>query len=1008
MRPSEIRDLFPELSSEADVRRLVTSVSGDLLARARAPIDRTGRLRSLGALCADVVPDGPAAFDAFARGFCERFRPAGRAAFEGSPLTRDRAAALTGDLLDWLTERAQQVALRTLVVILHQLRDAGALRGGSPEERFWYFCRISAEPRFRRTVLEVFPELNRQLTALAGNGVDHVRAMLDATTRAIASGAVPGPGPADPVPPRLTRVDYGLGDTHARGQSVCRLTFDGDHTLVYKPRPMAIERAFGHFVTRINAAAGTRLPVLRVWCGADRGWQEYADRADPEPGDAYFRACGHLLAVLHLLRASDMHYENVLNHRGLPVVVDAESLFSVNRRAGTAASSSAEMEALAQTVFSVGLLPSRLADPARQERSVDIGFLGYTPGQEAVTTSPILADFGTDQARVTFASGSLDAPSVRPDSLPRATELDLLCRGFTEVYDWATAHRTMVEGWIRELFGAVPIRSVLDATSKYYKLLQTGSHPVFQQSTALKKLLYHRTGIGRLEHVTPPVIRAEISDLLQGDVPYFTLRTDATEVFHWDGAPVADVLDAPPMANVVAGVQELSPHARDRNLRIIRASYVDKTGPECDAPDYRPGPSARRPDVDAATRQIVAAIAAELHDDAVIARDGRVAWIGATISNTAREFPWRVDGLGDDLYAGVPGLALFLAAAGVLLDETRHRDLAEQALRPRAEALLRDPASRRERITGGLAGGYPGLAFALVEAGRLGGSSELVRLGGRLWGHVAEDLAGLTDTDFLMGSTGLLAGSLHVAAALAEWGLPAGPARAAADAAFAHLVAGVDLRPPGPGQLVYTGFSHGTSGALAALARYASVTSRGAGPLAELTAVHEGLHTDPGRGWPISSLTDETARGWCHGSPGVLLGVCERLDAGAGPVAHPPSRPEHLARVVMRTGFGLNLSLCHGDIGNLTILDRAARFDGSGAVADFVAARRADLCLRIVPDMLAARVGKSVVNDSLYVGLAGIGYGLIALSGLLPVASPLALGAAAGSPAAPAAPAVGR
>src|SRR4029079_7009409 len=145
---------------------------------------------------------------------------------------------------------------------------------------------------------------------------------------------------------------------------------------------------------------------------------------------------------------------------------------------------------------------------------------------------------------------------------------------------------------------------------------------------------------------------------------------------------------------------------------------------------------------------------------------------------------------------------------------------------------------------------------------------------------------------------------------------------------------------------------------------------------------HEGLHNDPARLWPVSNQTTDSGRGWCHGTSGVLLGACERADL---------SRLDILAPQVLATGFRLNLSLCHGDIGNLMIVDQAAQHDGGGTLAEQVAVRRAELCLRSVPTILAARVGKSVINDSLLVGLAGVGYGLIALSDLLPVTSPLTL-----------------
>ncbi|RZU51331.1 type 2 lantibiotic biosynthesis protein LanM [Krasilnikovia cinnamomea] len=967
----DLYPLFPELQTDIGLQEFLTPISGSLAEDYIAPADRTADLAELGTLCTEQIGDGPAMFDAFARSYCAPYRVQVERTFEGSPLTVARAAQLTTDFLAWLTERVQQTTVRTLVVVLDLLRRAEALPGETGDERLWHFCHISGLDAFREQLFVVFPELGRQLAVLADNGVRHLRRMLDATTAAVADGRLPTAATGSPRPV-LTAISYGLGDSHGGGKTVCRLTFSGDRALVYKPRAMDVEHAYAAFVSRIDPD----LPVLSVWCGDDCGWQEYADQGQAAPAPAYFHAAGRLLAVLHVLRASDMHYENVLNHRGLPVVVDAESLFSVNRRAGDGREQSAEIQALAQTVFSVGLLPTRIGAPGVADASIDIGFLGYVPGQQAVTTSPVLTDFGTDQPRVGFTAGTVETAAIRPAGDRRSVELQQLCAGFAETYDWILDHVGRVEAWLRELFPGVAVRSVLEATSKYQKLLQTASHPTFQQSTPLKELLLHRIGLGRIDHLTPPVVRAEIRDLLQGDVPYFSLRTDSTWVYHHREA-VADVLAQPPLAQTIAGLRAMSPGARDRNLRIIRAAYVDLTEPECDAPAYA---GHTVPSAPARTRDLVDALAAELTDAVVAAGPGgRPGWIGATIRDTTQEFPWRVDGLGDDLYAGVAGIALFLAAAGVLTDEARYRTLARDVLCPRVQALLDDPTRRRRQVSGGMAGGYPGLAFTALEVARLSASAELAELGAQLWSRIPEDLPLLEDADFLMGSAGLLAASVTV-----ESG-------AVTEAAFQHLRGRLDLKPA-PDQRLYSGFAHGTSGTLASLARYAAAADDGRVELASLSRIHEGLY-DPGAGhWPISNLAPErVARGWCHGTPGVLLGVVERLVAGAPPSDDPRNSVGVLAETVADTCLGLNLSLCHGDIGNLLILAEAAGWDPSGRIADRVADRHAELVTRIVPGALAARVGKSVLNDSAYVGTAGIGLGMILLTGEVDVASPLTL-----------------
>ncbi|WP_250007685.1 type 2 lanthipeptide synthetase LanM [Actinoplanes sp. M2I2] len=970
MHLDDVRPLFPEIAEPADLRDFLTHISGPLVERAEPPADRTADLLALGALPGPADPGEPARFDEFARAFSRTYRAAAEEVFAGSPVTARRAGSLADDLVAWLTERAQDASLRTLVVVFDLLSRAETTREDArPDDRLRRFCAISGHPEFRATVFAVFPELRRRLTVLGANTVEHARRMVAATTQAVAEGRLPASATGSERP-EITGIGYGLGDTHAGGRAVCTLTFDSGRTVVHKPRPMAAERAYGELVARIAAATGFELPALAVWVGDGCGWQEYADQEPGRPGPAYFRAAGRLLGVLHLLRAGDMHYENVLNHRGLPVVVDAESLFSVNHRAGNGPRS-AEIEALADTVYSTGFLPTRITDPATPSVSLDIGFLGYQPGQPAVTAVPTLAGLDTGAPRIAMATGPVQAAAVRPSVVPRGVELRELSRGFAELYDWVVAHRDRVRGWLLELFDDLPTRAVLEATSQYYKLLRTSAHPTFQQSTEVRRILLHRVGLGRLRHFTAPVLRAEVDDLLQGDIPLFTLRTGSTWVHH-RGRPIADVLRRTPLEQTVAGLDAMSPEGRERNLRVIRAAYVDLTGPECDAPAYvwrsRTAPPGNGTD---RTREVVAAIAGELSASVVPGTRGdRPAWIGATIRDTTLEHPWRVDGLGDDLYAGAGGLALFLAAAGVLLDEAGHRDLARDALLPRVRDLLDDPARRRSRAGGGMAGGYAGLAFTALEVGRLTGSAELAELGGALWDRLPEDLDLITDGDFLLGSAGLLAAALTA-------GRPA-----VTDAVARHALAAV--HPPA-GKPVYTGFAHGTSGRIAALSRWSAATGRTPAGLTDLLRAHDALHDRALGHWPVSDRTPErAARGWCHGSPGVLLGLTERLAAGL-----PGDGLVELTETVRVDGFGLNPSLCHGDVGNLLILGQAARWDPSGRTAGRVADRRAQLAGQILPRMLRARAGKTVLNDALYVGLAGVGLGLVLSAGEVDVASPL-------------------
>ncbi|MBV9789414.1 MAG: type 2 lantipeptide synthetase LanM, partial [Chloroflexi bacterium] len=117
---------------------------------------------------------------------------------------------------------------------------------------------------------------------------------------------------------------------------------------------------------------------------------------------------------------------------------------------------------------------------------------------------------------------------------------------------------------------------------------------------------------------------------------------------------------------------------------------------------------------------------------------------------------------------------------------------------------------------------------------------------------------------------------------------------------------------------------------------------------------------------------------WCHGAPGIGLG---RL----GLLAHLEDSQLHAEIVVAlqttrERGFGLNHSLCHGDLGNLELLLQA------GVLLDDPQWQAET---RRIASMVVASIDRhgwlsglplSVESPGLMTGLSGIGYGLLRLA----------------------------
>ncbi|MFT4114312.1 DUF4135 domain-containing protein, partial [Silvibacterium sp.] len=123
---------------------------------------------------------------------------------------------------------------------------------------------------------------------------------------------------------RLVAVHAELSHRHHGGRYVSALDFASGLRLVYKPRSVEIEAWYGTLVEQMNAAsAPVRLSAPRILNCGDHGWVEFIEHRACQGRDElrqFYRNAGGLLCLLHLLQASDIHYDNLVARGAEPVI----------------------------------------------------------------------------------------------------------------------------------------------------------------------------------------------------------------------------------------------------------------------------------------------------------------------------------------------------------------------------------------------------------------------------------------------------------------------------------------------------------------------------------------------------------------------------------------------------------------------------------------------------------------------------------------------------------------
>ncbi|MEO1368729.1 MAG: lanthionine synthetase LanC family protein, partial [Acidobacteriota bacterium] len=328
-----------------------------------------------------------------------------------------------------------------------------------------------------------------------------------------------------------------------------------------------------------------------------------------------------------------------------------------------------------------------------------------------------------------------------------------------------------------------------------------------------------------------------------------------------------------------------------------------------------------------------------------------------------------------------------------LAGEAAATRLAREAL-----GVGRDRFERRPQIRRSL-GGYAGVGgwiYTLTYLGALWRDDALLDEAERAVEHVGPALPHDRGLDVISGAAGAAVALLEL-----HRHRPSASTLAAAAACGESLVAkaepqdggarGAAWTLPSIAELPLTGFGHGAAGIAWALARLAAVTGD---PRFDDAAnggldYERHLFSPAHRNWP--DLRHDRLRdgewsyfhAWCHGAPGIGLARLDLLDRWGGDRLDRAGRVAEIraaARSTLEAGFGDNHSLCHGDLGNLELIHRAA-----DALDDGELRRGADrLTAWVLATLEAGPVHCGLTSRAelpgLMTGIAGVGYGLLRLA----------------------------
>lgn len=439
--------------------------------------------------------------------------------------------------------------LRPLVALLAADAAAGRTRGATPEERYAAWVADLLAPGGHARLAAAHPDLLPRAAALADQRLRGVLRGLEATDRHWAGltstlGLDPGAG--------LVDLEVG-GDSHGGGRCVLLLTQADGGRLVHKPRSTRVEEGYAAFAAWLGEAVGVPgMARPRVHHAEDAAWVEHLHPAD-RPHPRFAAMVGIHLAALHLLRGTDVHYENLLTDaHGRPVVVDAEALF--RPRLG---------DFVAHDVEATGLVGEPFG-----EVGFDFGALDYRAGATSPFRAWQVVHPGRDDVRLELGPVTVDHPEVVGADLRGGPAADELVAAFRRALGHAAAYGDEVRARLATDFPGGRVRLVHRATMAYALLLRTATHPRFTAERDRRRV--HARLAVTAPATGPELLAAEVRQLTGGEVPAFAADLDDVRVLDARGRDTGARLAATPRADVLRALDALDEAHVARQVDRVR------------------------------------------------------------------------------------------------------------------------------------------------------------------------------------------------------------------------------------------------------------------------------------------------------------------------------------------------------------------------------------------------------------------------------------------------------
>lgn len=847
---------------------------------------------------------------------------------------------IIGAFAEQLYSKLSVISIRTLVLELNICKETDRLVGQNTKEEYSFFDKKVLSEKYIREMFSIYPVLERCVFETIDRCVKNFIRVIERLAKdqneieeSFFSGkAIEG----------ISEIKCDVSDSHRNGQGVFIFKFNTGKKLVYKPHGLECEKSYYDFVDSISVRCQIDMYKIKTLDRQDYGWVEFVEYkscSSVEEVKKYYERLGVFIFVNYLLNANDMHYENLIAHGEYPVIVDLETILH-NKKTWNAKTANLKInQELGDSVLNSGILPKYIWGNRKTE-GVNVSAISGEEGQEFPIKMPTLEDgftsemhFGYEAPKTSKKQNMVAINNIDCDAENYVNEI---LQGFHNAYLVVVSNREEIQNTLKK-FEKLNLRFIVRNTQRYSMLLYLSYHPFFLQNGCEREMLLNilYKDIDREDANMCQIVVCEVSDLLNGDIPYFYYGSDSKDLIGGNNRKITNFFEVTSLEVVDRKIQTLclDDCRKQMSYIVLSLSSLSKYhlgGKKRSQMQYEIKDNkvnSKMCYMEAATT-----IAEYLRKSAIFNDDkSEVNWIGIGIVGN-QESRWSIAPLNTYLYDGVAGMAVFFWTYRKMSEDQSYDEICDSL---KWTLFHYTDFVYENNELAELSGAYSGEAsiiYAYEILYRLTNKVEFLNYAEKHFEILDTLIEQDNNFDILLGD----AGAIHVLLNLYEITAKAKYIKAAEKAAN-HIVKNKVTTSTGIGWKSnitvnpLAGYSHGVAGISSALLRLQNITKNYCVFQAAVDALkyEESLFLPELGNWcdkrELNNVSEEEIGlgpvAWCHGASGILLSRMLMAEYTEGEMLKKINNEMDIAaETTMKYGFNGTHSLCHGDIGNLEIL----------------------------------------------------------------------------------------